>query len=227
MLDRLDEFERSNGRQVGSAAFALVLHVALILVVVRATNAAASASLTAARDTIRVELAPPPGPRPFSDPSSRSHAPLPAPPPPIDLRAEPLRLDFPAFDHGPPRLDLRALAGLSAPADSSAARGGSGSSGTALPVEEADQAPALLGGLQPRYPESLQSTGLAGSVELEYLISTTGRVEPGSVRVRRSTHQAFTEAARQALLGARFTPARRGGRPVAVLVRQTMRFIVR
>jgi protein TonB len=95
-----------------------------------------------------------------------------------------------------------------------------------MPLNAADEMPTLLAGLQPRYPESLRSTGLVGTVELEYVISSLGRVELGSIRVLRSTHQAFSEAAREALTTARFTPARRGGRPVAVLVRQTVRFVV-
>ena len=226
MLDRLDEFRTRNGRHLGSVAVALVLHVALVLIVVRATNAAASASLTAARDTVLLEPWPA-APIPPSTSSPRSHTPLPSPPPPIDLRAEPLRLDFPAVDPSPPRLDLDALARLSGLADTGAARDLSGSSATAIPLNEADEAPTLLGGLNPHYPESLRFTGLAGAVELEYVISIRGRVELGSIRVLRSTHQAFTEAARQALADARFTPARRGGRLVPVVVRQTIRFVVR
>lgn len=40
-------------------------------------------------------------------------------------------------------------------------------------------------------------------------------------------HPAFSDAAREALWKARFTPARRAGRPVAMLVRQTIRFVTR
>lgn len=226
MLDRLGEFDRRSGRQLGSAAFALVLHVALIFLAIRATNAAATAAVEAARDTIRLELGRPPEPRRFSTRPPDGAFPIPAPPPPLSLRPEPPRLDLPHFETPAPAFDARALAGLSGSSDSvEAGRSTFGTDGVRS-LAEVDEPPRLVGGLSLRYPETLRATGLAGMVELEYIVRGSGAVEPGSIRVLRSTHDAFAEAAREALAAARFRPARRGGRPVAVLVRQTVRFVV-
>jgi TonB family protein len=227
MLDRLGEFERSNGRQVGSAAFALGLHVALIFLGIRATNAAAAAAIEVARDTIRLELGRPAEPHRSTISPPDGTFPIPAPPPALSLRPEPPRLDLPRFDSPAPAFDPQALAGLSGTSDSAEAGGSTFGTEEVRSVAEVDEPPQLVGGPSLQYPETLRLTGLAGLVELEYVVTGTGRVEPGSIRVLRGTHDAFAEAAREALAAARFRPARRGGRPVAVLVRQTMRFIVR
>jgi periplasmic protein TonB len=92
-------------------------------------------------------------------------------------------------------------------------------------VSEVDELPQLQGELVPRYPAALQRTGVSGVVELEYVISLAGHVDPRSIRVLESTHPAFSAAAADAVGHARFRPARRNGRPVAVRVRQTIRFV--
>ncbi len=226
MLDRLGEFERGNGRQLGSAAFALVLHLALIFLVIRATNAAAAAAVEVARDTIRLDLSRPAEPRRSSTPRPDGGFPIPAPPPPLSLTPEPPQLDLPRFDTPAPALDARALASLSGASDSVEGRESTFGTHEVRSVAEVDEPPQLLAGLDLRYPERLRTTALAGVVELEYVVTAAGAVEPGSIRVLRSTHDAFAEAAREASAAARFRPAQRGGRAVAVLVRQTVRFVV-
>jgi hypothetical protein len=52
------------------------------------------------------------------------------------------------------------------------------------PVDVIDQ-PA------PRYPAALEQAGIIGRVELEYVVDTTGRAEPGSLRTLLTTHPAF------------------------------------
>lgn len=83
----------------------------------------------------------------------------------------------------------------------------------------------LLSQPTPRYPAALQSAGVAGSVVLEFVIDTSGKVERGSVRVVESSHPALENAARAAVLGARFRPAQLAGRPVRQITRQRVRFI--
>jgi TonB family protein len=77
----------------------------------------------------------------------------------------------------------------------------------------------------PRYPKPLEAVGVEGRVAFEFVIDTTGRVEPVSIRVLESTHDAFVMAARAALSGAIFRPARLSGRPVRQLTRQSIRFV--
>ena len=76
----------------------------------------------------------------------------------------------------------------------------------------------------PQYPSALAQAGIPGRVELEYVVDTLGRAEPGSVRTLTSTHPAFEEAARASVLASRYRAARSGGRVVRQLVRQTLSF---
>jgi periplasmic protein TonB len=77
----------------------------------------------------------------------------------------------------------------------------------------------------PRYPGALLFAQVAGAVLLEFVVDTAGRVETGSVRVVESSHRGFEDAARVAVLGARFHPATLRGRPVRQLTRQQVRFV--
>jgi TonB family protein len=83
----------------------------------------------------------------------------------------------------------------------------------------------LLAQATPEYPATLLSAGLAGVVLVEFVIDTTGRVEAGSIRRIESSHRLFEEAARSAVLDAKFRPARLSGRPVRQITRQRIRFV--
>lgn len=83
----------------------------------------------------------------------------------------------------------------------------------------------LLRQPEPRYPPALAAVGVEGRVKVEFVIDTTGRVEPPSVRMLESTHPAFEDAARTTVLGATFRPAHLSTRPVRQLTRQAIRFV--
>jgi TonB family protein len=95
---------------------------------------------------------------------------------------------------------------------------------TALPVSAVDQFPTLQNDLKPRYPDELRVLGLAGEVLVQYVVTAEGRVARSSLQIVRSTHPAFSRAVIDAMVRARFNPARVGGRSVAVLVQQRIRF---
>jgi outer membrane biosynthesis protein TonB len=76
----------------------------------------------------------------------------------------------------------------------------------------------------PRYPPVLAQAGVTGRVELEYVVDTLGRAEPESLRALTSTRPEFEAAARAAILGSRYRPARLHGRVVRQLVRQILSF---
>jgi hypothetical protein len=71
----------------------------------------------------------------------------------------------------------------------------------------------------PVYPRVLEQAGIPGRVVLQFVIDTIGLVEPGSIVVLERTDPAFVPAARDAILEARFEPARYGPRPVRQLSR--------
>ena len=80
--------------------------------------------------------------------------------------------------------------------------------------------------LVPRYPRELRSREARGSVVAEFVVDTTGKVEPGTFRVISSDDSAFTASVRDLLPGARFLPAINEGKVVRQTVRQTFVFDV-
>lgn len=226
MFETLVESNVARRPRTRPALAALLLHLAVVAGAISATANARNSLGTVARDTIRLELAQAFMPErrhsgPVAPRAPRPELP-PAPPAPqvspIVPGVEPPRLRL-------SRIDLAAL-GLTATGPvSSESTAGSGPAGSVLSVTEVDELPELQGELRPRYPAALQQAGVSGVVELEYVISEAGRVDSSSIRVLGSTHPAFSAAAGDAVGRGRFRPARRNGRPVAVLVRQTIRFV--
>lgn len=76
----------------------------------------------------------------------------------------------------------------------------------------------------PRYPDMLRSANVEGEVLVQFVVDTTGRVENGSIKVLKSSHDLFTNSVRSALNGMRFYPAEIGGRKVKQLVQQPFNF---
>ena len=76
----------------------------------------------------------------------------------------------------------------------------------------------------PRYPEMLRAAGIAGTVRVQFVVDTLGRVEPASIRVLDSSHAQFTDAVIAALRQSRFTAGAVAGRRVRTLVERSFRF---
>jgi periplasmic protein TonB len=76
----------------------------------------------------------------------------------------------------------------------------------------------------PRYPPVLASAGIAGRVEVQFIVDTTGHTEASSFKVMKTSHPAFVEPARETILKSIFKPARFKGRPVRQLVQQAIAF---
>jgi protein TonB len=75
-----------------------------------------------------------------------------------------------------------------------------------------------------RYPDMLRSANVEGEVLAQFVVDTTGRVEPNSIKILKSSHDLFTNAVQQALRTARYYPAEIGGRKVKQLVQQPFNF---
>jgi protein TonB len=76
----------------------------------------------------------------------------------------------------------------------------------------------------PAYPDELREEGLEGSVEAEFVVDTTGRVDMATVKILQSSHPDFQAAVETALAGMHFRPAWRGWRRVRQLVQQRFAF---
>ncbi len=104
---------------------------------------------------------------------------------------------------------------------------GSSTDAGPLSVNAVDEPVSVIRQPAPEYPPALARAGIPGRVEVQYVVDTTGVVEPSSVRVLGSTHPAFEAAARASVTASRFRPARLHGRTVRQLVRQALTFRVR
>ena len=90
-----------------------------------------------------------------------------------------------------------------------------------------DVKPAILFLPSPEYPVQLRAKGVGGRVLVQCIVDTMGIVEPNSVKILQTPDTAFSRATIEALLQARFTPARVKGKAVRVLVNVPLDFNVK
>jgi TonB family protein len=87
-------------------------------------------------------------------------------------------------------------------------------------ADEGVDAPRLLtAGASP-----LAGSGVRGVVELQFVVDTSGHVEPGSIAVTQAPDSTLAAAAAAIVRAARFEPGRAAGRPVGIRVRQNVTF---
>lgn len=93
-------------------------------------------------------------------------------------------------------------------------------------AEQVDVPAALDSATMPSvaYPPSLRATGMSGVVVAEFVVDTTGRMEPETFGAISATDPLFSAAVRAAVAGASFRPAQRKGRRVRQLVRLPFEF---
>jgi protein TonB len=89
------------------------------------------------------------------------------------------------------------------------------------PVTDYDEAPRLLRAPSPSYPQDAFVKGINGIVEVEILIDETGRVK--QARVKRSI-PALDKAALDCVYQWVFQPAKKRGRPVAIVAEAPVTF---
>jgi TonB family protein len=96
------------------------------------------------------------------------------------------------------------------------------------PVELAalDQQPELVAAGRLRYPHDLRTWGVEGAVVVEFVLDTTGMVEPNSVTVVHSDNEGFDRAAMDAIKESVYRPGHLNGRPVRVSVSLTVNFTI-
>jgi protein TonB len=212
-----------------------VVHLAVIVLAVRASGLTATPTPRRLDDTILIFEDPPKPvqndtPRPATanrDPASSSTTSVPVVPDvqvsiPTDIPNSLPDLDAmqPILDHA---FNPTRVAASGPPGGQP-----NGSDGSPLYTENIVEKAvvAIPGTATPRYPSMLQSAGVEGNVRAQFVVDTLGRVEQGSFRALGSTHDLFTTAVRDALSRARFKPAEVGGRRVRQLVEQSFSFSI-
>jgi len=87
-----------------------------------------------------------------------------------------------------------------------------------------DEPPERISSPPLEYPRMMQQAGIEGSVVLQGVVDTTGRVERNSVVVISSTNRAFEGPAKQLLQRSLFRPGRVRGYAVRVLIQLPIQF---
>ena len=82
------------------------------------------------------------------------------------------------------------------------------------------------GGMSLNYPDMLRSAAVEGEVLAQFVVDTTGRAEPGSLKILKQSHDLFVQSVKNALPQMRFIPAEVGGRKVKQLVQQPFTFSI-
>jgi len=93
-----------------------------------------------------------------------------------------------------------------------------------IPVTVGMTRPEILKRVQPRYTDIARKAGVQGSVLVEAIIDTQGRVT--DARVLRGLPMGLDQEAVNAILQWRFTPAYQGSRPVKVYFTLTVNFAI-
>jgi TonB family protein len=229
MFENLIESKPRKFRSFGQSAVSLVLHVLFVFAAIKATAGAAESLKEILQDTTMVFLKPPDPPPPPPD----------VPPPEAVVTAQPPPMGFQTVmppteipKDIPPvnlteRFDAKDFSGKGVEGGiASGVVGGTGPVSTTETFVEAevDDPVRPINQVKPKYPPVLQQAGIAGSVDVQYVVDTLGKAEPASWKVMRSTNKAFEDPAKEAIVASTYKPARIRGQAVRQLVQQRISF---
>ena len=225
MFENLIESKPKAKKSLGQSVVSLLVHAGVIAAAVKVTAGVAESSKDRVTDTTMVFLKPPPPPPPPPD----------QPPPDVIVAQHPppkgfqtvvaptdIPKDIPPIDLNEKPFDPKDFTGKGVEGGIAAGIvGGTGPvSGEVFLEAQLDDPVQPISIPTPRYPPVLQSAGIAGSVDLQYIVDTTGHAEPNSFKVMKATHPAFAEPAKEAISKGVFKPAKFKGQPVRQLVQQ-------
>ncbi len=235
MFENLIESKPKKERTITQTIMSVVIHVALFVGAVKATQGAAEViqeKIAEQADFVLNEIPPPPPPPPEEIPPD---AVITTNPPPMGFQTIMPPRDLPT--EIPPvnlneKFDARDFSG----------RGVAGGIATGVPggtgpvitdaivltesytVEQVDDPAAYIDGLAAAYPDVLRGVGVEGVVRLRFVVGINGRVEANTIQVVSSSNKAFEANAVDGIKRARFKPAQMRGQAVRQLVEQNIRF---
>lgn len=203
----------SKARLAGTNAVSFLVHAVVIAGAIAATWGAGRTGGAVRVDTTAVFIAAP----------DRQAT----PPPPVSLEV-PLRgfqtVDVPAMvpTDIPPvslqeRFDPKDFSGVGV--EGGRADGVAPASDKVYTENLVQETPLLLAAPPTPYPELLRQAGIGGRVLLQAIVDTSGRIEPGSMRILQTPNRAFNAPVMAWATKALFRPARLDGRAVRVLIR--------
>jgi len=233
MFNQLLESKAAKQKMAGGTIFSLVLHTALISGAVYATARAGIKDEKAKAEKIQfVEVKKePPKPKVDEPPPPKEVVVKPPPPKGFQVLRAPVKIDIKI-----PEIDLSKAVTNEADFSGKGVKGGTGSgvAGGTGPVtnqtyfEFQVEKPAemLSDSPKPKYPSVLESSGIAGEVQAQFVVRSDGKADVESFKVLKSTNELFTQAVKNVLPRMHFSPAMIGGKPVNQLVQQSFQFAV-
>lgn len=237
MFDTLIESTAARHTRPGFTLMSVVVHVALVAAAAAVTASAGSPDAAPVKPQVvdviytipeRPPLAPSLGRREAAGREGASPVPT---LPPLDGTLPNLAIpaDLPSIDElhvGSPVPESMPGSPGTGPLTGSYLGSGTVGAGVMTP-DMVERVVALRTSASPDYPPALRKLGIEGTVRVRFVVDTLGRVEPASVDVRASPHEALSESVRAVLPRLRFAPAQVAGRPVRQLVEMPFVFSLR
>jgi protein TonB len=232
MFNQLIESKAKKQRMAGGTVFSVVLHTVLIGGAVYATAAAGNKDEKAKAEKIQfVEMKKEPVPEKKAPEPPKEVVVKPPPPKGFQVLRAPVKIDIKI-----PEIDLSKAITNESDFSGKGVKGGTGSGvvGGTGPVtnqtyfEFQVEKPAemLPESPKPKYPSVLESSGIAGEVQAQFVVNTQGKADLDQFKVLKSTNELFTQAVKNVLPRMKFSPAMIGGKPVNQLVQQSFQFAV-
>ena len=232
MFNQLIESKPKKQRMAGGTVFSVVLHTVLIGGAVYATAAAGNKDEKTKAEKIQfVEMKKEPVPEKKAPEPPKEVIVKPPPPKGFQVLRAPVKIDIKI-----PEIDLSKAITNESEFSGKGVKGGTGSGvvGGTGPVtnqtyfEFQVEKPAemLPESPKPKYPSVLESSGIAGEVQAQFVVNTQGRADLDQFKVLKSTNELFTQAVKNVLPRMKFSPAMIGGKPVNQLVQQSFQFAV-
>lgn len=247
---RLLESKRSDkkGRSAGGTIFSIILHSLIVFLAVFATARAGVRKAEKVETKVsfvemkkdeppppKKELPPPPKeapkPKAVDVPQLPRDVPL-APPQGFTVIAPVVNIptSLPTVDLSRALTNENDFSGKGvAGGSSSGVKGGTGNQDTGAdhgPYMEfqVEKAVEKIGGDAPEYPPSLKDSGVEGEVMAQFVVNESGRYEPGTLKILKSSNPAFAAAVKDALPRMKFSAAQIGGKKVQQLVQMPFQF---
>jgi periplasmic protein TonB len=231
MFNQLIESRAKKQRMAGGTVFSIVLHTVLIGGAVYATARAGNKDEKTKAEKIQfVEMKKEPPKVPDKPPPPKEVVVKPPPPKGFQVLRAPVRIDIKI-----PEIDLSKAITNENDFTGKGVKGGTGT-GVVGGVANTNQtyfefqvekpAEMLAESPKPKYPSVLESSGIAGEVQAQFVVSSAGKADMESFKVLKSTNELFTQAVKNVLPRMKFSPAMIGGKPVNQLVQQSFQFAV-
>jgi len=231
MFNHLLESRAKKQKMAGGTTFSIVLHTVLIGAAVYATARAGVKDEKAKSEKIQfVEMKKEPPKVPDKPPPPKEVVVKPPPPKGFQVLRAPVRIDIKI-----PEIDLSKAITNENDFSGKGVKGGTGNgvvggiantNQTYFEFQVEKPAESLPDNPKPKYPSVLESSGIAGEVQAQFVVKSDGKADMDTFKVLKSTNELFTQAVKNVLPRMRFSPAQIGGKPVNQLVQQAFQFAV-